>query len=150
MNIQLNEFELIKYNNEDYTQANFINELGKDQNLVDNLELDSLNATNFNKMDLVNPNYYLVKLKENFIGVLIIDLYKNNTEAEIRYAIDKKYRGNNYASKVLVLISKYLFENVGNLKSIDLYIDSKNVYSINTALKSGYKEVGSSVYTRNR
>lgn len=101
-------------------------------------------------MDLVNPNYYLVKLEINYIRVLIIDLYKNNTEAEIRYAIDKKYRGNNYVSKVLVLMIKYLFENVGSLKSIDLYIDSKNVYSINTALKSGYIEVGSSVYTRNR
>lgn len=60
--IQLKTLNLVKFDEEYQAHKDFINQLGTDQELVHNLELEELNAQNFTKMDLISHIILLLKI----------------------------------------------------------------------------------------
>ena len=148
--IQLKTLNLVKFDEEYQAHKDFINQLGTDQELVSNLELEELNDQNFTKMDLMQPYYFIVEdqLQSAKVGILIMDFFKQGTAVELRYAVKKEFRGKGYATKILHEVGSYLFENLDHLVYIELYIDANNKYSIQAAKNAQFKPEGSSVYAR--
>lgn len=94
-----------------------------------------------NNEDLKNGASFILKDKDESVGIIGTKEMDNNGNLELWCVIDSEKRGNGYAGKALAQITPYLLETVKGLKDIKLVIDRKNVVSKKVAESFGYVKV---------
>lgn len=87
---------------------------------------------------------FLVKDKENdmYIGYVYISNRHSNGERVLSYIVNKKLRNRGYGTIMITSVSDYLLEH-DLANEVQLYIRENNSASMQVALKSGFKNVGS-------
>lgn len=131
MDISLDNYKLIKLRKNSLNEVNFIRELFTDNEVISYL----------GHLENDFSNVYVVSDSEgNYIGYLsmsnIILNIKNLISITLYYAIDKKYRGMGYGTKLLNEVSDYLLNEVDMLV---MMIDVNNKSSLKVAEKASFE-----------
>lgn len=73
------------------------------------------------------------------IGIHFLDTDPENKQVEIGYTLDRRYRGNGYATEALTVIINYLFTRL-NKHRITASIDPINISSIKLIERLGFRK----------
>lgn len=123
----MEKFVFQKFDQEDINHLEFIKELSSDKEI-----------TRFLNIDL--NNCFLVLEKNNFIGMfnLCTGYFGCKENVDIKYAVQKDFRGKHYGRNLLNQITDETFKDP-NIKNIYLDIDYQNTASIKAAESCGFE-----------
>ena len=132
MEIILENYKLIKLNNSN----------SKDLNFIKNLFIDEETVTYLGHLERdLNNTYIIANNNNDYIGYLsttnVITNINNLTSITLYYAIDKKYQNLGHGTNMLIEVSNYLLNTVDMLV---LMIDVNNKKSAKMAEKALFKE----------
>lgn len=150
MNIKLNNFMVIYYdpfNDHHYQNAT---QISKDSTIVK--YLGKTNPKEWNRSYLQNFVFYLIEYKQQCIGVLAIDSYKQETKVitTLVYGLLEQYQDKGLGSMFLEQLSTHLIDDQ-EVQEIRLFIDKENIPSICIARKNGFqKKENSSCYVKQK
>lgn len=129
-----NSFKFYTFNFEDAEHQEFLNSLLNDRDTKRFLK--NIESTLEEEFYGVLDSSYVVGSDDKIIGYM--SFVKENMGVSYNYAISPSYRNQGIGKKLLTETSAYLFKRYKALEYIELYIEDKNIKSINAAINAGF------------
>lgn len=140
MKIKLDSLYITEYCRSDKRKFRFIREVGEDplinQFVSYSIKTHLENSENINHLQ-IGPAY-IVGDQRKLIGLIRLANFDLDGTLNLHYAVHPIYRKQHYGTKILKEVSKYLFQNIQDLKTIELYIKEINTGSLKCAANAGF------------
>lgn len=135
--MKMDTLYLVSFDKDNKQHLEFVMELLHDETIKERFQ--GIFTTLSNISDDIYDSAYLVKDGNELIGYIDISNLDDDGAIYLREAVSEKHRGNCYGSRILKEVTKFLFNNVGEVERIKLRIASDNISSLKTADACGYK-----------
>lgn len=152
--MELEHFILEKYDSNNYYHKSTVILLGNDNAVWEYLgDLDIMIEEIENKSKK-NPydNFFIAYQRgavEPF-GVIALTFFEKTNTYGMMYGILPKYRGQKLSIALLTEFSESILQKYQEIEEISLQINKRNIFSIKTALHSGFKRSVGTKYVKKR
>lgn len=138
----MGEIKFRKYNRTLLEDNNFFKEIYSDENHITYFGNESLNIIKETDNSIYGNVYIFFNSNNERIGYVEISdcIYRDGLNSvTLYYAVLPKFRGHKYGSKMINVITEYLFNNT-DVNNIIMNIDSENKASIKSVQLAGYND----------
>lgn len=141
MKIKMDNLVITEYCSNDKEKYHFIKDVSEDKLIKkyvsNNMDEWLEDSEGLDKI-YVGPAY-IIEDKEKLVGFIRLSSLNKDGVLDLHYATHPVYRKQNYGTKILLEVSKYIFKNILSINKIELHIKEINIGSIKCAKKAKFK-----------
>lgn len=140
MKVKMHNLAITEYCSTDKRKYRFIKEISEDpliKHFVSNSMEEWLEDSEGLDQLLVGPAY-IVADQRKLVGIIRLAFLDMDGTLNLHYAVHPSYRNQHYGTKILQEVSQYIFQQLPNVKKIELYIKEINTGSIKCAENANY------------
>lgn len=140
MKIKIGNLIITEYCSDNKRKYHFIKEISEDplinRFLSDNMDEWLKDSEGVDQLSIGSA--YIIAEDIKLIGIIKLAFLENNGTLNLHYGVHPSYRKQHYGTRILQEVPKYIFKEMSEVKSIELYINEINKGSIHCAKNANF------------